>query len=356
MLRVRPHVAKLVFASALLALLSLGLFLEYTHFYPKLGRPTFNSFAQYTEYLNSHKSIANPLPSTTPVVVSTVTQPAQISTTTVTTTATLLPTSTSIPEKLWYKTGPKGIPSESSEWISQCIERNPSYRYECLTDQSSDEYVRELYVDRPDIVITYLSLRVPILRADLLRYLILYANGGIWSDLDVSCEEVPIHDWIPAQHRSQTGLVVGLEFDGEGQGDGLFTQFASWTIMARPKSPHMLQVIEDILQDFQGISTENNVTVSGIEMRMISDVVDVTGPKRMTRGIIKSLESTLGGPIDDRNVSGFKEPTLLGDVLILPGNSFAAAQSGWPEDQGPKLVTHHYAGTWKNEHGGEMAR
>lgn len=43
-------------------------------------------------------------------------------------------------------------------------------------------------------------------------------------------------------------------------------------------------------------------------------------------------------------------------MLILPGNAFAAAQSEDLEDQGPVLVTHHYAGSWKNDYGGEMAK
>ena len=54
-----------------------------------------------------------------------------------------------------------------------------------------------------------------------------------------------------------------------------------------------------------------------------------------------------------RNISGLLEPRLFGDVLILPGNSFGALQSNYPKNQGPALVTHHYAGSWKNDKGGE---
>jgi alpha 1,6-mannosyltransferase len=55
-----------------------------------------------------------------------------------------------------------------------------------------------------------------------------------------------------------------------------------------------------------------------------------------------------------RNISGLLEPKLIGDVLILPGNSFGALQNGFPQNEGPTLVTHHYAGSWKNDHGGEV--
>jgi len=95
---------------------------------------------------------------------------------------------------------------------------------------------------RPDILNTYFSLNIPILKADLLRYLILYADGGVWFDLDVSCEDTPIDNWVLAEHRA-ANLVVGLEFDYDYQEDtAMYSQFASWTIMAKPRSPHLMQV------------------------------------------------------------------------------------------------------------------
>lgn len=46
---------------------------------------------------------------------------------------------------------------------------------------------------------------------------------------------------------------------------------------------------------------------------------------------------------------------LVSDVLILPGFSFAASSNYYSKENatGPALVTHHYAGSWKNDHGGE---
>lgn len=88
---------------------------------------------------------------------------------------------------------------------------------------------------------------------------------------------------------------------------------------------------------------------------MVGDVVDITGPRRMTRGIIKSLKSILNDAFDERNITGLVEPVLVGDVLILPGYSFAASSNHYKEDKGPALVTHHYAGSWKHDHSGKEA-
>ncbi|NWN33545.1 hypothetical protein GY663_30675, partial [Klebsiella michiganensis] len=89
---------------------------------------------------------------------------------------------------------------------------------------------------RPDIVDTYLALPVPIFKADMLRYLLLWDQGGIWSDLDVSCESIPIEEWIPAEYQGKAALVVGWEFDA-GWPEPYVRQFASWTIMAKPRLP-----------------------------------------------------------------------------------------------------------------------
>jgi alpha 1,6-mannosyltransferase len=260
---------------------------------------------------------------------------------------------TVIPEKIWYKIGPKGLSTQLQEWMNTCLKKNPTYQFEIMTDLSSADYVRENFAYRPDIVETYLALPFDILKADLLRYLLLFAEGGIWSDLDVSCEDTPIHDWIPAQYLENASVVVGWEFD-VGWGENIFRQFTSWIIMAKPESPHMLMVINDILEEVRKKTEEHKVVVPDLTLDMIGDVVDLTGPRRLTRSIIKSLEVTLNATVDMKNISGLLEPKLIGDVLILPGYSFAASANHYEENQsGPPFVTHHYAGSWKNEYRGE---
>jgi len=222
---------------------------------------------------------------------------------TVTVTSSVAPTSspTGIPEKLWYKLGPNGLSDDSRQWIEGCLMRNPTYRFEFMTDATSNLYVKKYFAHRPDVVETYLNIPIPILKADFLRYLILYNDGGIWSDLDVSCEEIPINEWIPERYKEKTGLVVGLEFDWAWENDNfLHSQFASWTVMAKPRSPHLLMVINDILEDFRQKCKEHNVKLPDLTLPMVGHVVDITGPKRMTRGIVKSLELMIKETIDDR--------------------------------------------------------
>ncbi|PSN60502.1 hypothetical protein BS50DRAFT_200316 [Corynespora cassiicola Philippines] len=261
-----------------------------------------------------------------------------------------------IPKIIWYKLGPSGLNNNSRIWTDSCINGNPDYRAEFMTDEVADDYVKSAFTSRPDILESYLGLTIPILKADLLRYLLLYDQGGIWSDLDISCEGVPIDDWVPAQYKNDAGLVVGWEFD-MGWEQPIVRQFASWTIMAKARSPHMLQVIEDVLQTLRQKMHQYKVSVENITLAMAGDVVDFSGPRRLTSGVFRSLGRTLNRTVGPGEISEILQPELVGDVLVMPGRSFAASANRYKaEEEGklpPKLVTHHYAGTWKNNHGGE---
>jgi mannosyltransferase OCH1-like enzyme len=259
-----------------------------------------------------------------------------------------------IPKKLWYKVGPKGLSPDSETWLQECLHKNPLHNTQILTDETGDAYVAEHFANRPDIVHTYLSLRIPILKADLLRYLLLYSEGGVWSDLDVSCE-VPIDDYVPAEYKSRAGLVVGWEFD-VGWGENIIRQFASWTFMAQPGCVHLAVVIEEIVAAIVGKALGFGVQISELSMEQIGDIIDLTGPRRLTRGVFGSLGVVRKETFDVDSVARLGEAVLVEDVLILPGFSFAASSNnyeGWNVSIVP-LVTHHYAGSWKNHNGGEL--
>ncbi|KAK3294556.1 uncharacterized protein B0H64DRAFT_400996 [Chaetomium fimeti] len=257
-----------------------------------------------------------------------------------------------IPRKLWYKLGPKGLNDETRAWTDSCIKNNTDYEVEFMTESSGDSYVRNKFgATDPDLVEMYLGLTVPIFKADILRYLLLFSEGGVYCDLDVSCE-VPINEWIPRQYEGNASVVVGWEFDVGWPGN-FIRQFTTWSIMAKPGSPHMWMVVQDILQSFRDKMEEENVTIEGLTLEILGDVVDVTGPRRFTRSILKSVEAAYNTTLQD--MQELLEPKLAGDVLVLPGYAFAASANTYDEamDVPPPLLKHHYAGTWKNEKGGE---
>lgn len=114
---------------------------------------------------------------------------------------------------------------------------------------------------------------MPILKANLLRYLLLYAEGGVWFDLDVSCEGVPVDEWVPEEFREDIDLVVGYDF--------VFRrQFTTWAVLARKGVGHLMAVVNDIVLSMADVAKVHSVTVAGLNMDMVGDVVEFTGPRR----------------------------------------------------------------------------
>lgn len=64
-----------------------------------------------------------------------------------------------IPKKLWYKLGPKGLSDETRAWTDSCIGNNTDYEVEFMTESSADSYVRNKFgATHPDLVEMYLGL------------------------------------------------------------------------------------------------------------------------------------------------------------------------------------------------------
>lgn len=127
--------------------------------------------------------------------------------------------------------------------------------------------------------------------------------------------------------------------------------------MVKPKSRYMMQIIDDILYTLQSKMSDGNFTIEEATLENIGDVVDFTGPRRLTFSVYASLGRQLNRTVGVNDMKEIYQPKLIGDVLVMPGRSFAASANTYtPEEEPllpPQLVQHHYAGTWKNDHGGE---
>ena len=66
----------------------------------------------------------------------------------------------------------------------------------------------------PNSIDTYFALRNPGMKTDLLRYLILWVEDGVYADLDTWALK-PIDAWVPEHLKAEGSVraVVGLEWD-----------------------------------------------------------------------------------------------------------------------------------------------
>lgn len=267
------------------------------------------------------------------------------------------------PRKIWQtaKTSAAGLSDAERAAIQTWVQLNQAHRYEVVTKLSAETYVLDKFADRPDILETFLSLQDKILRADLIRLLVLFAEGGVYSDLDTLVLE-PIENWVPEEFQGRASLVCGVEYDALDGGRWadwtLDLQFATWAIMAKPGHMAFDIALETSMGRLRSIAAHQAKTEGGggreVPLKVsFKDVLDTTGPALFTNSVMEAIRIQTGQNFTWSNITGMRRPRLYGDVLILPINAFGSGQqhskSGKPDD-GTALVQHLFAGTWKTDH------
>src|ERR1700722_10359181 len=85
------------------------------------------------------------------------------------------------PKKIWqlWKVDVLSLEERDLPRAKSWIQNNPGHRYEVLADDNDIQYVETAYgpdgLNRPDIVHMYRSITARIVKADILRYLVMYA-------------------------------------------------------------------------------------------------------------------------------------------------------------------------------------
>lgn len=264
------------------------------------------------------------------------------------------------PLKIWqtwqtFEDGPQDIGEEYERLSKTWIDMNREYRYELLRRGSASTYVQDHFRSRPDIIETFERLGDPILRADLIRYLTLLAEGGVYSDIDTDCSR-PIRDWIPKEYHNKSNLVLGIEYDARGQEvrEDLKApvQLCQWTLMSKPGHPVIQHLLDRVVSQVKTLGEGQNE----IHPQNVDDVLESTGPRVFTAAILEALTARTGRPVTYKELSYVDSPRLIGDVLILPISAFASGQdhSGskpWGNEE--QLVSHHWRGIqgWRSRLG-----
>lgn len=258
------------------------------------------------------------------------------------------------PKRIWT-TGPLSpmrIKKEDADRVRTWMDLNMEYRYELLTDGSAETYVKDHFPEHSKIRQTYLSLNDFIMRADLIRYLALLQDGGVYNDLDVGCLR-PIDLWIPPAFKDNTSVVLGIEVDNEmGPDRSNLFELVNWTIMSRRNAPFMRFLVDRVIRNLEQDAAAHNTTLANLQPKR-QEVIDVTGPAALTEATFQYLSEKTQTTVNMHNFTKMRRPKLVADILVLPINAFGAGHqvqwSGTDED-GSALVHHYFAGSWKTTH------
>lgn len=236
---------------------------------------------------------------------------------------------------------------------------NPDWGQEVLTDEIMEIYVRNHFHEtQPQIEELYFDIKDYILRSDLIRYLVLLADGGVYNDLDVGCEK-PISTWVPEKFEDTAGILLGVEVDNKYGPDGrTFTngedlfELVNWTIMSKSNQPFMWFLVQRVMENIKKLAASKNVAISEM-VPAIPDVLVTTGPAALTTAFFDYASDITGTSVTYKNFTKITEPQIVGEVVILPIQAFGAGHqvrwAGFKQD-GSQLVHHYFAGSWKGDH------
>jgi len=242
------------------------------------------------------------------------------------------------------------------------IARNPGYRYEVLTDQNGLDYVETHFgpegFNRPDIVYMYRSLTAKIVKADILRYLVMYMEGGIYADIDVESLR-PISTFIPERYdEREIDMVIGVEIDQPQFNNhsilGKKSQsFCQWTLMSRPGVPVWLKLVDNIVKWLNDIAAQQNKPISEIELDF-DEVIIGTGPSAFTKAVLTEMSTRAGHEVTWDSFHNMRESKAVGGILVLPVDAFCAGQghsdSGNHNSRGALVKHHYHASMWPTQH------
>jgi mannosyltransferase OCH1-like enzyme len=270
------------------------------------------------------------------------------------------------PRKIWqtWKVDPLGFEQRDLDRARSWTGKNPGYRYEVLTDGNEMPYVEYHFgpegFDRPDIVNFYREVQAAIVKADLLRYIVMYAEGGVYADIDVE-DLKPVQRFIPVRYNERDiDMVIGVEIDEPYWRDHPILgpksrSFCQWVFMSKPRNPVMLRLIEQIMSWLKKVARKQGVPLGDVKLDF-DEIISGTGPSAFTEAILKEMNVQNPGShkITWDDFHDMDESRIVGRTLVLTVEAFAAgqghSQSG-THDARAALVKHHYhASNWPSRH------
>ena len=238
----------------------------------------------------------------------------------------------------------ENISSENEKYMKTWTDLNPGYQHKLLTDQLIAGYVRDhFHAKNPNIKETFLQAKDFVLQLDLIKYMVLWAEGGVYSDLDVACVQ-PLKQWVPPQFIDKAGIVLGVQVEQKAGQDGNAResfQLADWTIMSKPNQPFLWFLYQRLTENIKLLAAEETVPAPDNRPYNISDV---TGRNALTQAFLAYTTSVTATKVTVNNFTKIAEPTLFGEILVLPVQAFASSHRN-----GKEFVHHYETGSSKSE-------
>ncbi|CUA72425.1 alpha 1,6-mannosyltransferase [Rhizoctonia solani] len=273
-----------------------------------------------------------------------------------------------VPHKIYQtaKKDPRG------DWKSSTWRNIPGYTYWFFNDESADKWVRDVF-GGTEMEKVWDIFGPGIKRSDLLRYLLVMTEGGIYSDMD-TIRLKDLGQWgrgANKQGPKSKGLpsvFVGIEADVGTRSDWHKwwprpLQIVQWTFAAAPLHPILIDTVRRVhhvtavVEAGKAKNETSDATKSkehwvGGELLRNDGTVSImewTGPGVFTDSVIRYLaaEHNITWPA----LKNLRKPLRIRDAVVLPVTGFSpgVGMFGAGESSNEQaMVQHLFAGSWKS--------
>ena len=211
--------------------------------------------------------------------------------------------------------------------FTECVEsvknNNKDFKYIIYDDDDCNIFVKNCY---PEYYKYYLELELPVQKADLWRYLIIYYYGGWYCDMDIYSYSSFKTIKIPSIYDDV--MIVEKEFPAPLKPSFYRDiQYAQYWFAATPRHPVILNIINKVIYNIKNSKFEN------LKKEMNDDyTLYLTGPIPFTDMILK---------YENDNV--YKIDPNISDTLCQPLYHISSFLGNWKNIP----VVHRCEGSWR---------
>ncbi|CCH60228.1 hypothetical protein TBLA_0C04290 [Henningerozyma blattae CBS 6284] len=232
---------------------------------------------------------------------------------------------------------------------------NDKYEYTLIPDNYLHSLLLNLYGETPLIIKAFNEMPLNILKADFLRYLILFARGGIYSDMDTiplksfdtwpSVNKTTLLNWLnpknsklasqfPLKYKNfnplslsnpndliDPGFVIGIEADPDRDDWSDWyarrIQFCQWTIQSKPGHPILRELILNITATtLNSIDSTYQSTTNLIDQNFKNDYNINFRHKRQNDKNYNHLAKKNSKNIDGTDIMNWTGPGIFSDLIL----------------------------------------
>jgi len=154
---------------------------------------------------------------------------------------------------------------------------NENYKHIIYDDNDCHEFIKNNY---PEYYESYVKLKLPVQKADLWRYLIIYKYGGFYMDMDCICVKKLDDFQIPSEYNAVNNLlIIEEELIRDDKFDKIecYSQYAQYWFGATPYHPIILSCILKVISNIQE-NKKFNYTID-------NQTIFLTGPVPWSKAI-----------------------------------------------------------------------